>query len=61
MLGFSTGAYGYPLREAARVALRTVTSRLQIAPGDLQTVTFALWGREAMAAYERALDALMGR
>ena len=57
----STGAYGYPLDEAARVALRTVIGRLQIAPGGLQSVTFALWGREAMAAYERALGSLMGR
>ena len=57
----STGAYGYPLNEAARVALRTVIGRLQIAPGGLQTVTFALYGRDALAAYENALTALLGR
>lgn len=56
----STGAYGYPLREAARVALRTVIGRLQIAPGSLQTVTFCLFGREAMATYEHALTNLLG-
>jgi O-acetyl-ADP-ribose deacetylase (regulator of RNase III) len=56
----STGAYGYPLDQAARVALRTVVGRLQIAPGGLQTVTFALFGREALAAYEKALTALLG-
>ena len=54
----STGAYGYPLKDAARVALRTVVGRLQIVPGGLQSVTFALFGRDAMAAYENSLDAL---
>jgi O-acetyl-ADP-ribose deacetylase len=56
----STGAYGYPLNDAARVAMRTVIGRLQIAPGSLQSVTFALYGREAMSAYEKALTALLG-
>jgi O-acetyl-ADP-ribose deacetylase (regulator of RNase III) len=56
----STGAYGYPLSQAARVALRTVIGRLQVAPGDLQTVTFCLLGRETMAAYENALSSLAG-
>lgn len=57
----STGAYGYPLSDAARVALRTVISRLQIAPGELQSVIFALFGREAVSAFEKALSVLMGR
>lgn len=56
----STGAYAYPLNDAARVALRTVVGRLQIAPGSLQTVTFALFGRPALLAYENALTALLG-
>ena len=56
----STGAYGYPLAQAARVALRTIVGRLQIAPGSLQTVTFCLFGREALKAYEDALTALLG-
>jgi O-acetyl-ADP-ribose deacetylase (regulator of RNase III) len=56
----STGAYGYPLDQAARVAMRTVIGRLQIAPGGLQTVTFCLLGRPALEAHERALTALLG-
>jgi O-acetyl-ADP-ribose deacetylase (regulator of RNase III) len=51
----STGAYGYPLRQAANVALRTIVGRLQIAPGSIQIVTFCLFGREAYAAYDEAL------
>ena len=56
----STGAYGYPLSQAARIALRTVISRLQVAPGDLQTVTFCLFGRDTMSAYENTLSSLVG-
>lgn len=55
----STGAFGYPLEPAARVALRTVTERLQIAPGSLQTVTFALFGRLALSVYEQTLTSLL--
>ena len=56
----STGAYGYPLDQAARVALRTVADRLRIAPGSLQSVTFVLWGRDALRAYEQVLTAISG-
>ena len=56
----STGAYGYPLNDAARVAIRTVVDRLRIAPGSLQSVTFALIGREALRAFEGALGAALG-
>lgn len=56
----STGAYGYPLQDAARIALRTVIERLRSAPGQLESVTFALYGPAALAAYERALDELLG-
>jgi O-acetyl-ADP-ribose deacetylase (regulator of RNase III) len=52
----SAGAYGYPLHDAARVAITTVVSRLQVAPGSLQTVTFALMGRPTLSAFENALD-----
>jgi O-acetyl-ADP-ribose deacetylase (regulator of RNase III) len=54
----STGVYGYPLDQAARVALRTVIGRLQISPGSLQSVSFALFGRAALATFEQALTAL---
>ena len=56
----STGAYGYPLDQAARVAINTVVDRVQIAPGSLQTVTFCLWGQQAMQAFERVLTGKVG-
>ena len=39
---------------------RTVTDRLQIAPGSLQTVSFCLFGQQALRAHEQALTAILG-
>ena len=50
----STGAYGYPLEEAAPIALKTVMDYLKAQP-DIQLVRFVLFGREAYQAYEKAL------
>ncbi len=54
----STGAYGYPLEEAAPVALGTVTDYLKSHP-DIQLVRFVLFGKEAYQAYEKALKELL--
>jgi O-acetyl-ADP-ribose deacetylase (regulator of RNase III) len=51
----STGAYGYPIDEAATVALGAVRSFLEGNEG-IDEVVFVLWGKEAYEAYERALD-----
>jgi O-acetyl-ADP-ribose deacetylase (regulator of RNase III) len=53
----STGAYGYPLEEAAPIALKMVTDYLKAHP-DIQLVRFILFGREAYQAYEKALKDL---
>jgi O-acetyl-ADP-ribose deacetylase len=47
----STGAYGYPLEEAASVAMRTVRG----SKTDVEEVRFVLFGRAALRAFERAL------
>jgi O-acetyl-ADP-ribose deacetylase (regulator of RNase III) len=54
----STGAYGYPLEEAAAVALKTVIDFLR-APGEIELLRFVLFGSEAYQAYEEALKRLM--
>jgi O-acetyl-ADP-ribose deacetylase (regulator of RNase III) len=54
----STGAYGYPLEEAAPIALRTVMDYLKSHP-DVQLVRFVLFGNEAYRAYEKALKDLL--
>lgn len=57
----STGAYGYPLEEAAPVALQTVMGYLKAQDeGGIRLVRFVLYGRQASQAYERALTGLMG-
>jgi O-acetyl-ADP-ribose deacetylase (regulator of RNase III) len=49
----STGVYGYPLDEAARVAIESIRS----ADAEVQEVRFVLFGHEAHAAFGRALGA----
>jgi O-acetyl-ADP-ribose deacetylase len=53
----STGAFGYPLAEAAEVALGTVRDE---APGlrSVRLVRFVLFDRRALEAHERALAGL---
>jgi O-acetyl-ADP-ribose deacetylase (regulator of RNase III) len=53
----STGAYGYPLADAARVALKTVKAYLAEHP-EIEQVRFVLFGQGAYAAYEAALKGL---
>ncbi|MDI3316247.1 MAG: O-acetyl-ADP-ribose deacetylase [Bacillota bacterium] len=59
----STGAYGYPVAEAARVALRTVVEELQeaAARGDtgVEEVRFVLFRDTDAALYRQALDELL--
>ncbi len=52
-----TGAYGYPLEEAAPIALRVASEHLRSGRAPLE-VTFVLWGNAAMRAYEVALSKL---
>jgi len=52
----STGAYGYPLDEAATIAINTVVDVLE-QPQSLTLVRFVLWDGTARAAFERAAHA----
>ena len=56
----STGAYGYPLEEAAPIALKTVMDYLKSHP-DIQLVRFVLFGQDAYRAYEKALKDLSNK
>jgi O-acetyl-ADP-ribose deacetylase (regulator of RNase III) len=57
----STGAYGYPEGEAARVALRTVRDYLRDTPTGLREVTFVLFSPGTLANYAAALAELASR
>lgn len=51
----STGAFAYPLQEAAEVAMETVVAYLRQTQGSLETVTFVLFDDRTLDAYEAAL------
>jgi O-acetyl-ADP-ribose deacetylase (regulator of RNase III) len=52
----STGAYGYPLAEAASIALRTAVSFLTSPPTSLKEVVFVLFDARSYQAYATALE-----
>lgn len=54
----STGAYGFPVQRAARVALRTILDFLRAHPGAIQVVRMVLWSAEDFHAYREALEEL---
>lgn len=53
----STGAYGYPLEEAAEIALKTAVTYLK-EHTDIELVRFVLFGQKALAVYEKKLKQL---
>lgn len=55
----STGAYGYPLREAAEIALRTVIAYLQ-EHTEIGLVRFVLFGARAYATHADVLRQMLG-
>jgi O-acetyl-ADP-ribose deacetylase (regulator of RNase III) len=52
----STGAYGYPIREAARIAVTTVRSCLED-PTSIERVRFVCFSESDLAVYRDALEA----
>ena len=54
----STGAYGYPIEQAAPIALRTAMDYLQAHP-EVELVRFVLFGHAAYDAYKAALEGLV--
>jgi O-acetyl-ADP-ribose deacetylase len=56
----STGAYGYPMAAAARIALKTTLDYLANHP-EIRLVRFVLFGLPAYEVYAQALSELTGR
>jgi O-acetyl-ADP-ribose deacetylase (regulator of RNase III) len=54
----STGAYGYPLKEAASIALQTVVDHIK-KPTSLQQVMFVLFSNDDYGIYEYTLANLL--
>ena len=55
----STGVYGYPLEEAAGIAIREVRAHLEKPDARVERAIFVLFGRPAYEAYERILAGLL--
>lgn len=55
----STGAFGYPMDEAAHVALQTVLDRMSELD-SVRRIRFVLYDRDALDAHREALDRLAG-
>lgn len=53
----STGAYRYPIEEAARIALETVIGCLKEGP-EIDLVRFVLFGQDAFLVYKKVLQDL---
>ncbi len=51
----STGAYGYPMEEAAKIALNTIISFLK-EHGRPKLVRMVLFGKDAYEVYEKVLN-----
>jgi O-acetyl-ADP-ribose deacetylase len=53
----STGAYGYPMEEAARIALKTSLEQLERFP-EINRVVFVLFSNAALHVFKKAYDSL---
>lgn len=56
----STGAYGYPVAEAAKIALDTVINFLRAESTSLDEVLFVLYDSDTYLTYRARLDELAG-
>lgn len=54
----STGAYGFPVDRAARIAVRELRDAVERYP-DIVTVRVVCFGQDTFSAYERAMDDLL--
>lgn len=52
----STGAFGYPMEDAARVAFQTVKSRIEEGLSSVKLIRFVLWGEDAMKVHQQAME-----
>ena len=55
-----TGVYGYPMEDAARIAIGEVKAHLENPEARLERVILVVFGRAAYETYRRALDRAIG-
>jgi O-acetyl-ADP-ribose deacetylase (regulator of RNase III) len=52
----STGAYGYPLEEASRIALKTIHEFIRECPDALETVEIVTFAERDQRIYQQAYE-----
>jgi O-acetyl-ADP-ribose deacetylase (regulator of RNase III) len=57
----STGVYGYPLQEAAEIAVKTVIEGLNEADNTIEQASFVLFGKPAYEAHHKAAAKLLSK
>lgn len=57
----STGVYGYPVREAAEIAVKTVIEGLNEAENTIEQASFVLFGKPAYEAHHKAAAKLLSK
>jgi O-acetyl-ADP-ribose deacetylase (regulator of RNase III) len=57
----STGVYGYPIGDAARIALREILAHLETRAVSVEEVIMVLYGESAYSAYDAALSEILGQ
>ena len=55
----STGVYGYPMEEAAEIAIRTVAEFLPQPGCPIERVTLVVFGQEPLRTYERVFKKIL--
>ncbi|MGM0546425.1 MAG: macro domain-containing protein [Bacteroidota bacterium] len=55
----STGAFGYPMKDAARVAFDTIKKQVD-GLEYVSLIRFVLWGEDAMQIHEEVMDEVFG-
>lgn len=55
----STGAFGYPMREAATVAFETINKTVPDL-SSVKLIRFVLWGEDAMNTHQDVMDNIFG-
>lgn len=55
----STGIYHFPLREAARIAIQTVSSFLKEHPDSFSRVVFVLFDEKTRYVYQKAIEEMV--
>jgi len=57
----STGAFCYPVREAAEVAVKAVFDFLKEHPDSFDSVFWVLFDEQTLSIYKKAIDSLVGK